>query len=154
MTHKQTESNQDFVCFFFCPQRAWADIGFYGSDAHHGLDREEGSLAALRYGAGEKESFFVKRKAPIVVGAFVERCVVGDHHFVIVQEWLVVDVPASLSFAILFEKLKETLDERYRGRYVLTKDSRVFTYDTLQPCDSSVSFMLAHVVSGMSFIVY
>lgn len=75
-------------------------------------------------------------------------------YFVIVQEWLVVDVPSSLSFDTLFEKLKKTLDERYRGRYVLTKDSRVFTYDTLQPCDSSVSFMLAHVVSGMSFIVY
>lgn len=75
-------------------------------------------------------------------------------YFVMLQEWLVVDVPASLSFAQLFQLLKKTLDERYRGRYVVHKDIRVFTYDTLEPCDSSVSFLLAHIVTGMSFIIY
>ena len=84
--HKQTKSNQILFAFSFCRQRVRAYIGFYGSDAHHGLDMKEGSLAALRHGAGEEGSFFVKRKAPIVVGAFIERCVVGDHHFVIVEE--------------------------------------------------------------------
>ena len=41
--------------------------GFCGSDAYHGLDREKGGLAALRHGAVEEESLFVKRKAPVIV---------------------------------------------------------------------------------------
>ena len=75
-------------------------------------------------------------------------------YFVIVQEWLVVDVPSSLSFAILFRKMKNTLDERFQGTYVMHEDAKVFTYDKMEPCDNAVSFALSGIMSGMSFIVY
>lgn len=75
-------------------------------------------------------------------------------YFAIVQEWVIVDVPASLSFALLLQRLEKPLNERYRGRYVLGEEVRIFTYDKKEPCDITVSFTLAHIVSGMSFIIY
>ena len=75
--HKQTKSNPVLFAFSFINRRQSVVCGLpfcfilRGLDFHYGINRNGYRLSALRNGVRKIQHFFVKRKAPIFIGAFV-----------------------------------------------------------------------------------